>query len=234
MFASVPPSFNVALGDGLEAFLIPALALSLLRKKRQFPLLAALAGGIAGGFIASFGLGYFFWMNQGVGLAMGSAVLSGLTALWLLSFGVRVRENRGWAYFFFLSVWAVSREGMETVVLFLQVRGTPSLAWGIVLGSGMALVAAWFWQELASRAREKTLIFLASLFFILAGIQFAVQSFHEFTEAGIFPRSEFLHEASEPFSAEGRYGRGFLNGIFLFTTLGFALDRLTGRWRREP
>lgn len=233
MLASVSPSFNVVLWDGLEAFLIPALALSLLRQKRQFPLLAALGGGVVGGLIASFGLGYFFWINQGVGLAMGSAVLSGFTAIWLLSFGVRVRKDRGWAYFFFLSVWAVSREGVETVVLFLQVRETPSLVGGIILGAGAALAAAWLWQELASRAREKTLIFLASLFFILAGIQFAVQSFHELTEAGIFPRSEFLHEASEPFSAEGRYGRGYLSGIFLLSTMGLLVDWGLARWRRR-
>ena len=40
-------------------------------------------------------------------------------------------------------------------------------------------------------------------------VQIGIYSFHEFSEAGIFPNSEVLHDATEPFSPTGLYGRWF-------------------------
>jgi hypothetical protein len=40
-------------------------------------------------------------------------------------------------------------------------------------------------------------------------IQIAIYSFHEFSEAGVLPNSEALHEATEPLSPTGIYGSWF-------------------------
>jgi high-affinity iron transporter len=37
----------------------------------------------------------------------------------------------------------------------------------------------------------------------------AIYSFHEFSEAGVLPNSEALHEATEKFSPDGLYGKWF-------------------------
>ena len=39
--------------------------------------------------------------------------------------------------------------------------------------------------------------------------QVAFYSFHEFSEAGLFPNSEAIHAATEKFSADGLYGKWF-------------------------
>src|SRR5207244_13491266 len=40
-------------------------------------------------------------------------------------------------------------------------------------------------------------------------VQIGIYSFHELSEAGVFPNSEVLHDATEPFSPTGLYGRWF-------------------------
>ena len=49
----------------------------------------------------------------------------------------------------------------------------------------------------------------ASSFLMLFMVQIGIYSFHEFSEARVLPNSEALHEATEPFSSDGIYGRWF-------------------------
>jgi high-affinity iron transporter len=50
---------------------------------------------------------------------------------------------------------------------------------------------------------------VTSIFLLLFMVQVAIYSFHEFSEAGVLPNSEFLHTATEKFSPDGLYGKWF-------------------------
>ena len=61
---------------------------------------------------------------------------------------VSVRPS-GWAAFagvFLFTVLTVSREGMETALMLLQVR-SPRLIWGALLGLAAAVAMAWTWAQ---------------------------------------------------------------------------------------
>jgi hypothetical protein len=61
-------------------------------------------------------------------------------------------------------------------------------------------------------------------------VQVAIYSFHEFTEAGLLPNSEMLHEATEKYSPDGVYGIWFspiMIGICALWLVGaWLLDRV--------
>ena len=51
-------------------------------------------------------------------------------------------------------------------------------------------------------------------------MQLLIYGFHELTEANIFPYSEPLHWATEPYGPDGRYGQ-FLTYLLLALPLGW-------------
>jgi high-affinity iron transporter len=52
--------------------------------------------------------------------------------------------------------------------------------------------------------------------------QLLIYGFHELTEANIFPYSEPLHWATEPYGPDGRYGR-YLTYLLVLLPLGWLL-----------
>ena len=51
-------------------------------------------------------------------------------------------------------------------------------------------------------------------------VQFLIYGFHELTEANIFPYSEPLHWATEPYGPDGRYGQ-YLTYLLVMLPLGW-------------
>jgi hypothetical protein len=56
-------------------------------------------------------------------------------------------------------------------------------------------------------------------------VQIAIYSFHEFTESGLIRNMERLHEATEPFSPVGIYGKWFS-----LVMIGLCMGWLAGSW----
>jgi len=138
----------------------------------------------------------------------------------------------GWAAFagvFLFSVLTVTREGMETALMLLQVR-SPRLIWGAVLGLGVAMAMAWGWVRFGHLINVRRFFQVTGIFLVLFMMQVAIYSFHEFSEAGVLPNSEILHAATEKFSPEGIYGQWFsvvMIGICALWLLGsWISDRL--------
>jgi high-affinity iron transporter len=102
----------------------------------------------------------------------------------------------------------ITREGMETALLLLQVRD-PQLVSGASLGLGAAGALAWTWARFGHLVNVKRFFQVTGLFLLLFMIQVAIYSFHEFSEAGLLPNSEVLHAATEKLSPEGLYGKWF-------------------------
>ncbi len=123
---------------------------------------------------------------------------------------VSVRRS-GWAAFagvFLFTVLTVSREGMETALMLLQVR-SPRLISGALLGLGAAMAMAWAWGQFGHLINVKRFFQVTGIFLLLFMTQVAIFTFHEFAEAGVLPNSEALHAATEKFSSDGVYGQWF-------------------------
>jgi high-affinity iron transporter len=120
-------------------------------------------------------------------------------------------QPSGWiAYLgvFFFTALTISREGMETALMLLQVR-SPRLVWGALLGLIAAAGVAWAWAQFGHLINVKRFFQVTGIFLLLFMAQVAIYTFHEFSEAGVLPNSEALHTATEKFSPEGLYGQWF-------------------------
>jgi len=109
---------------------------------------------------------------------------------------------------FLFTALTISREGMETALMLLQVR-SPRLIWGALLGLAAAVSMAWAWGRFGHLINVRRFFQVTGIFLVLFMIQVAIYSFHEFSEAGILPNSEAIHTATEKFSPEGLYGQWF-------------------------
>jgi len=116
-----------------------------------------------------------------------------------------------WAAFagvFLFTVLTISREGMETALMLLQVH-SPRLISGALLGLAAAGTMAWCWARFGHLINVRRFFQVTGIFLVLFMMQVAIYSFHEFSEAGVLPNSEVLHAATEEFSPEGLYGQWF-------------------------
>jgi high-affinity iron transporter len=109
---------------------------------------------------------------------------------------------------FLFTFLMITREGMETALMLLQVRGGEFI-YGALLGLLAAGAFAWAWAGFGHLINVKRFFQVTGVFLLLFMVQVAVYSFHEFAEAGLLPNSEVLHTATEKFSPDGFYGKWF-------------------------
>ena len=130
---------------------------------------------------------------------------------------------------FLFTFLMITREGMETALLLLQVRD-PQMISGALLGLCAALLFAWAWARYGHLINIKRFFRVTGIFLLLFMLQVSIYSFHEFSEAGLLPNSETLHTATEKFSPDGLYGKWFsllmvaVCGLWLFG--GWLIDRM--------
>src|SRR5256886_10047357 len=120
-------------------------------------------------------------------------------------------KRSGWTAYagiFLFTALTISREGMETALMLLQVR-TPRLIWGALVGLAAAGSMAWAWARFGHLINVKRFFQVTGIFLLLFMAQVAIYTFHEFSEAGVLPNSEAIHAATEKFSPEGVYGQWF-------------------------
>ncbi len=228
-------SFIVVLREGIEAFLIVAITIAYLRKTGQPHLLHAVYWGIAGSVATSAGLAYWLWTHEGANQPLWEGILGSITAILVATLVVHMwkvgpqfkqdmenqlaratkqaKSSASFLGIFLFTIVMISREGMEMMLLLFQIQD-PRLLQGIALGVLGAMVIALLWEQFGYRINMRTFFQITSVFLLLFTIQIAGHAFHEFTEAGIFPNSEALHEASEAFSSSGVFGKLYSNVVF--------------------
>lgn len=122
----------------------------------------------------------------------------------------------------------ITREGMETALLLMQVKD-PNLINGALLGLLAAVLFALGWARFGHLLNVRRFFQVTGIFLLLFMVQISIYSFHEFSEAGLLPNSDFLHEATEKFSPDGLYGKWFspiMIGICALWLLGaWLIDR---------
>ena len=109
---------------------------------------------------------------------------------------------------FLFTFLMITREGMETALMLMQVKD-PNVINGALLGLFAAIAFALGWARYGHLINIKRFFQVTGIFLLLFMIQVAIYSFHEFTEAGLLPNSEYLHYATEKYSPDGLYGKWF-------------------------
>ena len=246
-------AFIIVLREGFEAFLIVSIVFAYLRKTGQKKLAPAVYAAVATSVAASVGIGY--WISQateGVNQALWEGIL-GLVAIILVAsliihmrrvaprfkqtlhekLDVATTDKSRWLAMlgvFLFTMLMITREGMETALLLLQVHG--QLLVGGLLGLAAATLLAFAWGKFGHLINMKRFFQVTSLFLVLFLVQVAIYTFHEFAEAGVLPNSEALHKATEVLSPEGEYGKYFSSLIVLLCAGWLLGAYLVDRFRK--
>ena len=140
-----------------------------------------------------------------------------------------------WAGVFLFTLLMISREGMETALLMgtllTQVQGASIIS-GAVAGIVAAAIVAALWSRYGHRVNLALFFQVTAIFLLVFVGQLLIYGFHELTEANIFPNSEALHWATEPYGPDGVYGQ-YLTYMLVAVPLGWLLFALlTGTGQR--
>lgn len=244
-------AFIITLREGLEAFLIVAISLAYLRKSGRAELVRAVHWGIGVSVLLSIAAGWLFGraanqaLWEGV-LALVAAVLVSTLTVHMWRHARRLkREIEGrlepstlktgaaaFAAVFFFTLLMISREGMETALLMgtllFQIRATD-IVLGAAAGTASAAFVAWLWSRYGHRVNLAVFFQVTAVFLLVFMVQLTIYGFHELTEANIFPYSEPLHTATEPYGPDGRYGRYLTYALVLLPMVWLAVSALLPR-----
>lgn len=213
--------------EGFEAFLTVAIIVAYLKKTGREWLRPAVYWGIGVSVVASFALG---WVLRSVNQPMWEGILGLVAAVLVATFVIHVwrtaphmkrdMETRLEEYsstgsrllavagVFGFTVLMVTREGMETALMLIQVRERNFIL-GSLLGIAAAAAMSWAWAHYGHRINIRRFFQVTGLFLLLFTLQIVFYSIHEFSEAEMLPHSEAIHTATEPFSPVGLYGKWF-------------------------
>src|SRR5512140_2665167 len=179
------PALIIVFREGFEAFLTVAIIFAFLRKTGRDWLRPAVYSGIVVSVLASFALG---WVLMRVNQSLWEGILGLVAAVLVASFVVHVWrtaprmkgdvERRldsasssasrllSVAGVFLFTVLMVTREGMETALMLIQVKNTR-----FILGSLLGILAAgamsWAWAHYGHRINLKRFFQVTGMFLLL-------------------------------------------------------------------
>jgi high-affinity iron transporter len=131
---------------------------------------------------------------------------------------------------FLFTFLMITREGMETALMLLQVHSSEMIS-GALLGLCAAAGFAWGWARFGHLINIKRFFQVTGIFLLLFMVQVGIYSFHEFSEAGLLPNSEMLHAATEKFSPDGLYGKWFSLLMISVCAFWLLIGWLKDRWK---
>ena len=220
----------VTLREGIEMFLIVAIAAAYLRKTGREALLPAVWWGAAAAVAASTILGVWlaevavlpFW--EGV-LALIAAALVISMVIYMLKAAKHMRADIGariesaarrpgagaWLGVFLFTLLMITREGMEFAFVAASIAGQTggaALLGGAFIGLVLAGLLAAAWVRYGHRVDLGLFFQVTSIFLVLFALQLLFYAFHEFTEANALPviDNAYWHLATEEW-AEGTYAQ---------------------------
>jgi len=241
-------AFVITLREGLEAFLIVAISLSYLRKSGRSQLAAAVRWGIGTALALSAlgGYGLYHAANQ-EWLDGPLAIVAAVSVTWMTVHmwraGRRMKgdiEGRlqsstirsGAAAFvgvFLFTVLMISREGIETVLLLMQLRTVAHLVFGALSGVTGAAAVAWLWSRYGHRVNLALFFQATAIFLFVFVVQLSIQGVHEMAEQRYLPFSAQIHEATESWGPDSAFGH-LLTYLLAILPLGWvALKALVSK-----
>ncbi len=243
----------VTLREGIEMFLIVAIAVTYLGKTGRAALLPAVAWGTGTAIAASVILGT--WLAEVAVLPKWESLLALIAAVLVISMviymlkaakhmrreiGERLesaaaRTGRGaWLGVFLFVVLMITREGMETAFIMASLfRQTDSahFAFGALGGLVLAAALAWAWSRYGRYVNLALFFKVTSAFLMLFALQLLVYAFHEATEASLLPiDNAYWHIATEPYGPEGEYGALLTYALVLVPAAWILISALRSRF----
>lgn len=113
-----------------------------------------------------------------------------------------------YASVFLFTLLMVTREGIETALLLLQVRDPQRLV-GILLGLGAAACMAWLWARFGHLIDLRRFFQVTTIYLLLFMVQVALSAVEDLTEAGVLPENEQLGAVFDTLAPDGLYGKWF-------------------------
>jgi high-affinity iron transporter len=249
-------AFVITLREGLEAFLIVAISLAYLRKSGRPQLIPAVHWGIGVSVVISVFAAWLF--SKASNQALWEGVLALVAAVLVASLIVHMwrhakrlkREIEGhlehsamktgaaaFAGVFLFTLLMISREGMETALLMgtllFQIRAADIIM-GAAAGTLCAAGVAWLWSKYGHRVNLSLFFQVTAVFLAVFVLQLLIYGVHELSEANIFPNSEELHWATEPYGPDGLYGQYLTYFLVLLPMAWLAFAALFGQRKPVP
>lgn len=221
-------AFVIVLREGFEAFLIVSVITSYLHRIKRPQLLPPVYWGIGVSVAASAALGLGLsrrgydplWEGL-LGLVAVGFVSTLVIQMWrharqfkreteerLEALSARPSTRLAMTGVFLFTVLMITREGIETALLLLQVRDPAFLA-GAGLGLLCTVLLAVLWARYSRLINVSLFFQVTSVFLLLFLVQILLAALHELSEAGVLPGGEVFHALTEPWSPDGLYGKWF-------------------------
>jgi high-affinity iron transporter len=232
-------AFVITLREGIEAFLIVAISLTYLRKSGRQSLLGAVQWGLTAAIAVSAGAGFLLynaanqeWLEGPLALVAAASVTWMVVHMWRV--GRRMKgdieghlrassQKPGAAAFaavFLFTMLMVTREGMETALLLMQLRETVSLVFGALIGVAGAAGLAWLWTRYGHRVNLGLFFQVTAIFLFVFVVQLVISGAHEMAEQNYLPASSAIHEATEAWGPDSAFGH-LLTYLMVILPLGW-------------
>jgi high-affinity iron transporter len=244
--------FVVTLREGIEAFLIVAIAAAYLRKTGRDPLLPAVWWGCGVAVLLSLLLGG--WLAEYAVQPVWEGTLALVAAAFIISMvvymqrvGKQLRSAIGgqlesaaqqpgggsWAAVFLFVLLMITREGMEMALITVTIarqNGLNALLIGAALGGLVAAAVAWAWVRYGHRVNLALFFQVTSIFLAIFAFQLLLYGLHELTEAHLIPLidNQYWHDATEDW-AEGEVGGWITYALVLVPIAWLVIAYLRGQ-----
>lgn len=218
-------AFVITLREGLEAFIIVAISLAYLHKAGRAELRRAVHWGLAVALAVSATGGYLLYNAANQEWLEGPlAIVAAVSVLWLTVHMWRagrhmkgeiegrlrtssLRSGAGaFAGVFLFTLLMVTREGMETALLLMQLKETLYLAVGAAAGFGGAAAIAWVCSKYGHRLNLSLFFQVTAIFLFVFVTQLFIQGVHEMAEQNFLPYSAPIHAATEAWGPDSAFG----------------------------
>ena len=218
-------AYVITLREGLEAFLIVAISLAFLRRSGRQSLATAVYTGIVVAVLLSALAGYLLYNASNQEWIEGPlAIVAAISVSWLVVHMWRAGRHmkgdiegrlggsalktgaRAFLGVFLFTVLMITREGMETALLLMQLKDTLNLASGALLGVVSAAAVAALWTRFGRKVNLGLFFQVTAIFLFVFVVQLLVSGIHEMSEQNYLPFSAPIHEATEPWGPDGPFG----------------------------
>ena len=246
-------AFVITLREGLEAFLIVAISLAYLRRSGRAELTGAVHTGIFAALAISGVGGYLLYNAANQELFEGPlAIIAAISVTWMvvhmwragrhmkgeIEGHLRASSGRAGAGafmgVFLFTVLMVSREGMETALLLLQLKETFNLVLGAALGVLGAAALAWLWSRYGHRVNLGLFFQVTAIFLFVFVVQLLISGIHEMSEQNMLPFSEPIHEATESWGPDSAFGHALTYALVLLPAAWLAVKGFMGGVAQKP
>lgn len=196
--------------EGLEAFLMVAVATLYLRKTDRHALIGGVRAGLAVSVLGSVALGILLARIGSLSPAWEGwlALLAAAAVLWCVTHMLKMGKhmggeiaaglrqvsildgNKAWWSVFGFTLFMVGREGVETATMLASLASNSEMrqmtlggALGLSLSAGVALL----WVNYGRRVNLSRFFNVTAVFMVVFALLLTVKAVYEFTEVGLIP-----------------------------------------------